>query len=233
MTYIYISVFFFNISFFFFLEEWLTKAFRTQRPTMSNDSPSFPNFFKYENLLYSLENSILQQQPWIEARVAKNTIFLSSSSSSSSSSSFSSSPTITTFKQLHGEPWTATLVVPNRTSASALPTSSYCPPPIITTRTTTEDQSSKEKNIYLRKKSKRVHHQKNKKKEKAQEKSSSSSSSSVVTFSPMNYPGTRVCLFAFFNFFLHDSSKSDYSYFRPGQSPRITELSCTRYCSVA
>ena len=127
--------------------EWLTKAFQTQRPTVASSSVPFPNFGKFENILLALENSL--QQPWLQSRIATNARFLSPSSSTTTS---------ITFKQLHGEPWTKTLVVPNRTSASDLPTSSYCPPPVVVGRAIDDQKGSSTIN---RKKSARIHRKKN------------------------------------------------------------------------
>jgi len=136
--------------------EWLTNAFKTQRPTVASRSAArsvqFPNFGKFENVLFALENSL--QQPWLRSRIAINARYLSPSSSST---------TTITFKQLHGEPWTKTLVVPTRTSASDLPTSSYCPPLVVVGRATGDES------IINRKKSIRIHRKKNETRQKEEE----------------------------------------------------------------
>ena len=137
--------------------EWLTKAFKTQRPTVASRSAArsvqFPNFGNFENVLFALENSL--QQPWLRSRIGINARYLSPSSSRST--------TTITYKQLHGEPWTKTLVVPTRTSASALPTSSYCPPLVVVGRATGDES------MLNRKKSVRIHRKKNETKEKKEE----------------------------------------------------------------
>ena len=152
--------------------KWLTKAFKTQRPTVASRSAAcsvpFPNFGKFENILLALENSL--QQPWLQSRIATNARFLSPSSSTTTS---------ITFKQLHGEPWTKTLVVPNRTSASNLPTSSYCPPLVVVRRAIDDQKGSSTIN---RKKSARIHRKKNETREKEEE--------SFLAWSPM--VGSRI-----------------------------------------
>ena len=55
-----------------FAQDWLTQAFRAQRPTIARASVTFPNFNKFDNVLQALEEAFFVQAPWISQRVAEN-----------------------------------------------------------------------------------------------------------------------------------------------------------------
>ena len=81
--------------------QWLTNAFREQRPTISNHSADFPNFPKFESVLVALEKSCSTDlgRAEIKKRIDKNMLSLSSSSSSPSS------PSVDIDTVLCGTPW--------------------------------------------------------------------------------------------------------------------------------
>lgn len=55
-----------------FATDWLTTAFRVQRPTIAARSASFPNFAKFDNVIRALEKDVFAEVPWVRERIAEN-----------------------------------------------------------------------------------------------------------------------------------------------------------------
>ena len=66
-----------------FATDWLTTAFREQRPTIASGSANFPNFGKFQNVIKALEMDVFVKAPWIGERIAENMARLTEASPSS------------------------------------------------------------------------------------------------------------------------------------------------------
>ena len=59
-----------------FAVNWLTQAFRAQRPMMASVSAEFPNFNKFQNLTMAFEEETFTSASWIKERTAENACML-------------------------------------------------------------------------------------------------------------------------------------------------------------